>query len=202
MNTSEVAVLLKGDVLHRKSRRWAVAALIALLITLPAIIFIKPLWYQLITLGSGAFMLAAAAWALVMAAGPVAALVCAIVALFLRVEAGFAPRSRVRRFGDVLAIGGGLLISFTPAIAALYPPVKAVLTGYIAFRGLGQQYPLAGDPHGFWQAVASWLMGATVLATLATLYWRAKWHQCASSKAARCAETSPPEAESVVERAA
>ncbi|MBS1209189.1 MAG: hypothetical protein H6R19_1587 [Proteobacteria bacterium] len=180
MHTSEVpvdsvAVVLRGDALHRKARRWSLVAFLALAITLPGILFIKPLWAWLITLGSGSFMLAAAGWGLIMAAGPVTALVCALVALFLRVEAGFAPRSRHRRFGDVLAISGGLLVSFTPALAALIPPVKAILTGYIAFRGQGQQYPQVSDPYGFWQAVAYWFMGAATLALLAGLYWRTKW---------------------------
>jgi hypothetical protein len=180
MNPSEkpadsIAVILRGDALHRKARRWSLIAICALLFTLPAIVFFRPLWEWLITLGSGAFALAASVWGLVMAIGPVTALVCALTALFLRVEASFAPRSRRRRFGDTLAICGGLAVSFTPALAALYPPVKALLTGYIAFRGLGQQYPLASDPYGFWQAVAYWFMGSATLALFAGLYWRAKW---------------------------
>ena len=52
---------LPGEALHRRARRWALAALIAVVVTLPCIIFIKPLWSQLITLGSGTFMLAAGA---------------------------------------------------------------------------------------------------------------------------------------------
>ncbi|GAB2880907.1 hypothetical protein GCM10027046_06360 [Uliginosibacterium flavum] len=180
MNPSEtpvdsVAVILRGDALHRRARRWSLIAVTALLLTLPAIIFFPRLWSWVITLGSGAFLLAGAAWGLLMAVGPVTALVCALVALFLRVEAGFAPRSRHRRFGDALAITGGLLVSFAPALAALYPPIKALLTGYIAFRGQGQQYSLLSDPYGFWQAVAYWLMGAATLALLAGFYWKAKW---------------------------
>lgn len=175
MKTPETSPALRGDSLHRKARRWALWALLALLCTLPAFVFIKPLWAELATFGTGAFMLAAAAWGLLVAAGPIAALVCAIVALFMRIEAVFAPRAPARRWGDVPAIGAGLLLTFAPALAALLPAFNALLSGYIAFRGVGQQYPLSEDPHGFWQAVASWIMGACVLATLATLYWRSRW---------------------------
>ena len=180
MNPSEtpvdsVAVILRGDALHRKARRWSLIALTALLLTLPAIIFFPRLWSWVITLGSGAFLLAGAAWGLLMAVGPVTALVCALVALFLRVEAGFAPRSRRRHFGDAMAITGGLLVSFAPALAALYPPIKALITGEISFRGPGQFYTRTEDFYGYWQAVAYWFMGAATLALFAGLYWKAKW---------------------------
>ena len=174
MNSPEASPLPRGEALHRRSRRWAFAALV---FALPCIAFIKPLWYQLITLGSGAFMLAAGLWGLVLAAGPVLMLVAALCALFLRVEAACAPRARRRPAGDALAIALALLLSFAPALAALYPPVHALLTGLIGFRGAAQQYPLADDPYGFWQAVVFWLMGAATLGFLAGAYWRAKWRQ-------------------------
>lgn len=177
MNALEETSLPRGELLHRKSRRWALIALLALLITLPCVVFMKPLWEQLIRLGSGAFMLAAAMWGLVLALGPVMLLVGALCALFLRVEAACAPRVRRRPAADVLSVVLALVLSFAPALAALYPPGKALLTGYIAFRGIAQQYPQGADPYGFWQAVAFWLMGAATLGFLASVYWRAKWRQ-------------------------
>lgn len=185
MNAPELLPALRGDLLHRKSRRWALIALLALLLTLPCVLFIQPLWALLVTLGSGSFMLAAGLWGLILAGGPILFLVAGLTALFLRVEARFAPRSQQRPFGDALAICLALILSFIPALAALYPPLKALLTGFIGFRGLGQQYPLAADPYGFWQAVAFWLMGAASLAFLAGLYWRSKW------RARHTASTTP-----------
>ncbi|MDO6387538.1 MULTISPECIES: hypothetical protein [unclassified Uliginosibacterium] len=186
MTDTALPISLRGDLLLRKSRRWGLFALLALLLTLPCVLFMKPLWSFLITLGSGSFMLMAGLWGLILAAGPLAFLACGLAALFLRVEARFAPRSRQQPFSDTLAISFALLLSFLPALAALYPPVKAILTGYIGFRGLGQQYPLASDPYGFWQAVAFWFMGAATLAFLAGLYWRGKWraHRTATTTAA------------------
>lgn len=173
--TSPDRNLPRGDLLLRKSRRWALIALAALLLTLPCLAFLPALWAWFVTLGSASFMLSAGLWGLVLAAGPLLFLVAALCALFLRVEAGFAPRSKPSPGGDRLAVGVALIISFVPALLALYPPLHALTTGFIAFRGPGQQYPLATDPYGFWQALAFWLMGAATLAILAGVYWRAKW---------------------------
>lgn len=175
MNATDVSIPLHGDVLLRKSRRWTLIALISLLLTLPCILFIKPLWAFLVTLGTSSFMIVAGLWGLILAAGPLLFLVAALCALFLRVEAGFAPRSKPQPAGDRAAVVLALFISFLPALIALYPPIKAMMTGFIGFRGLGQQYPLASDPYGFWQAVAFWFMGSASLAILAGVYWRAKW---------------------------
>lgn len=175
MNPPAISLLLRGDQLLRKSRRWALIALISLLLTLPCIIFVKPLWAFLVTLGTGSFMIVAGIWGLILAAGPLLFLVAALCALFLRVEAGFAPCSTPRPNRDRAVIALALFISFVPALVALYPPIKALMTGLIGFRGLGQQYPLASDPYGFWQAVAFWFMGSASLAILASVYWRAKW---------------------------
>lgn len=166
---------LRGDLLLRKSRRWALLALAALALTLPCLIFMQPLWAWLATLGSGSFMLLAGLWGIVLAAGPLVVVVGALCALFLRVEASFAPRRSHTPGTDRAIIALAVLVSLLPALAALYPPIKAILTGFIGFRGIGQQYPLASDPYGFWQAVAFWFMGAASLALLAGVYWRAKW---------------------------
>lgn len=184
MNASDALQVPRGDLLLRKSRRWALVALISILITMPCIAFIKPLWTWLATLGTGSFMIAAGVWGLILAAGPILFLVGALCALFLRVEAGFAPRSRPRPASDRAAITAALFVSFLPALTALYPPIHALLTGFIGFRGLGQQYPLASDPYGFWQAVAFWFMGAATLAILAGVYWRAKWRSRKAHSAA------------------
>lgn len=185
MQATDTPIPLRGDLLLRKSRRWALIALCALLITLPCVLFMKPLWALLVTLGSGSFMLMAALWGLVLAGGPVLFLVAGLTALFLRVEARFAPRHQPRPVSDALATTLALVLSFIPALAALYPPIKALLTGFIGFRGLGQHYPLAADPYGFWQAVAFWLMGAASLALLAGFYWRSRWRMHKQTGSAR-----------------
>lgn len=171
-----------GDRFCRKARRWARVALVALLITLPCVIFMKTLWNSLITLGPTSFWLAASVWGLVLAAGPVLFVVGVLTALFLRMEAVVSPRTLRHPIRDVLVTATALIVSLVPSVAALYPPVKALLTGTIGFRGLGQQYPLASDPYGFWQAVAFWFMGAFTLAFLAFVYWRGKCRQHASHK--------------------
>ncbi|MDQ7990602.1 MAG: hypothetical protein REI09_13285 [Candidatus Dactylopiibacterium sp.] len=177
MTPTEASPSARGDRLARKSRRWAGVALAAFVVTLPCVLFIQPLWAWLVTLGPGSFMLVAGVWGLILAAGPLLLLAGMLCALFLRVEAAFTPRTRATPRTDRAIIALACVVSLLPALAALYTPVKALLTGFIGFRGLGQQYPLSSDPYGYWQAVAFWLMGAASLAVLAGVYWRAKWRQ-------------------------
>lgn len=169
--------LVRGDMLHRKSLRWGIIALLGLLVALPCVFFARSILMKMATLGTGGFMIAAAVWALLVAAGPLTFIFGGLTALFLRMEAAVALRSRQQRFGDALVTFVTLLITFAPALAALIPPVHALFTHTIGFRGLGQQYPQAIDPYGYWQAVGFWFMGAATLAFLAVVYWRWKWRQ-------------------------
>ena len=155
---------LRGEMLHRRAHRAMRWALLALLLSLPAFLYIEPLWQRIAAMGAPALLFSSLLLGMTLAAGPVAALACSLYALYLRVEARFAPRERARPIADVLALTAGLIVSFLPALAALYPPIKALLTGYIAFRGLGQQYQLDADPLGFWKAVFFWFIGAITLA--------------------------------------
>lgn len=167
-----------GDMLHRKSRRWALIALLALIITLPCALWARSLFARIGGWDMGAaYMLVSGLWALVLAAGPLVVVVCALVALFLRMEASVRPRTGRHPLGDGVILAGTVLVTLAPALVALYPPVHALVVHTIGFRGLGQQYPLATDPYGFWQAVAFWFMGAASLAFLAGVYWRWKWRQ-------------------------
>ncbi|WP_157288324.1 hypothetical protein [Uliginosibacterium gangwonense] len=162
--------------LKRKAGRWALGVIAALLPTIPCFVYFLPLWNKLIALGTLPFMFAALGLGLVLSVGPVAVVVCSLVALFLRIEACYVEGALPKRTVlDCVAIATGMLVTFAPALAALYVPVKAILTGYIAFRGPGQQYPMQADPYGFWQAVGFWLMGVATLAFLAGVYWRSRW---------------------------
>lgn len=175
--TNATPAALRGELLHCRAHRAMRWALLALLLSLPAFLFIEPLWQRIAAMGAPALLFSSLLLGMTLAAGPVAALACSLYALYLRVEARFAPRERSRPLGDALALGAGLVVSFLPALAALYPPIKALFTGYIAFRGLGQQYPLDVDPLGFWKAVFFWFIGAATLAGLAIAYWRSHWQK-------------------------
>lgn len=172
--------------LQKKARNWIFVALIALFVTLPTFYFVEPIFFWIVGLNGLDFGVLSITLGLAMALGPVAAVVGLLMALFWRVEACFTPDQLGRTLTDRMSIGVGLLVSFVPAIVALYPPIKAILTGYIGFRGPGQQYFRAEDPYGFWQATAFWMMGAATLAILAGLYWRAKM---------RGAKKTPPPAQ-------
>lgn len=162
------------QLLQLKSRRWAWIMIAALIPTLPCFVFIAQIWRGIVSLGTLPFMFAALGLGLLLAVGPVAVIVSGLASLFLRVEACFAEPHTERSSADKLTITIATFVSFVPAIAALYVPVKAILTGSIAFRGPGQLYSLATDPYGYWQAVTFWLMGAASLAFLAARYWYSK----------------------------
>ena len=162
-------------VLQRKARRWAFAGLLALIITTPIFYFIQPIFRWVASLEGGGFMLAALGLGLGIAAGPLAAATGLLMSLFWRVESCFAERGDVLSVMDRIFIGLGGITSLLPALAALFPPGKALVTGFIGFRGPGQQYFRLEDPYGYWQAVAFWLMGAVTLGIIAAIYWRAKW---------------------------
>lgn len=161
--------------LQRKASRWMSVGGASLILTTALFFFIQPIFQWIARLGGASFLAAALALGLAMAAGPIATVACGLMALFLRVEVCFAPQTATWRMSDRLSVGAGLLVSFAPALAALYPPIRAILSGYIGFRGPGQQYYRLTDPYGFWQATAFWMMGAVSLAIVASIYWRAKW---------------------------
>lgn len=172
--------------LQKKARNWTFVALAALLVTLPTFYFIEPIFFWIARLNGLDFGVLSLTLSLAMALGPVITLVGVLTALFLRVEACFTPEQVDRTLVDRFSITAGILVSFAPAVVALYPPIKAILTGYIGFRGPGQQYFRVEDPYGFWQATAFWIMGAATLAILAGVYWRAKM---------RASKKTPPPAQ-------
>lgn len=174
----------KKEQLELKSKRWAMLALAALIPTVPCFAFIAPIWQFVVSLGTVAFMFAALGLGLLLAAGPVAVVVCCLTALFLRVESCFTEAKVSRSKLDWLIISIGMLVSFAPAMGILVVPIRAILTGYIAFRGPGQQYAIGEDPYGFWQAVSFWLMGAASLAFLSAVYWRSRFLRRAHQKEA------------------
>ena len=155
MNSPEASPLPRGELLHRRSRRWAFAALV---FALSGLVFVKPLWLQLITLGSGAFMLALGLWGLVLCIG---LLLCPAIALYLRVEAIFTPRLRARRLGDALALACAVPLSFLPGLAAALRPLLALPT--------------------LSPARAGWLAAGLLLTVLVARYWWARWHSKAGA---------------------
>jgi len=164
-----------SSALHAQAKRWIAYALLALVPTLLSFAFLLPIWRWLMSLGTATFMVASLALGLVLAAGPVAVAVFGLGALFLRIEACIRTPDVSLKLLDKLIIAMGILVSLAPAVGTLYVPINAILSGYIAFRGPGQQYALVSDPYGFWQAVGFWFMGAATLAFLAVTYWRSRF---------------------------
>lgn len=160
---------------RNKATLWLLVAALGTLVTAALVYFIRPLFHSIAQLEDAGFLLASLVVGLGLALGPLAAVVGMLVFLFQRVEACLALPRGSWAASDRAIVACAVLVSLAPSLAALYPPTQALLSGYIGFRGPGQQYLRAEDPYGFWQAVAFWLMGAATLAVIAGVYWRAKW---------------------------
>lgn len=153
------ASLLRGDSLRLRARRWAWIALAGWLPALLCLAFFKPLWAALASLAPLPFMAAAALAVLLLIVAPLLGLGAGFAAIFLHVEAICAPRAQQHPLRDRLILALGLLVSFTPAVAAAAPAVHALLQA----------------PGHSWTTPLLWLLAALVLAALAAGYWRAKW---------------------------
>ncbi|THF67467.1 hypothetical protein E6C76_03630 [Pseudothauera nasutitermitis] len=160
------------------ARRLAAYALIALLFGVAgsAWIFIRlpEIWARVMPLEGATFMFAATALGAVMAVLPVIAAAGFILALWYGVESVYRPRSTETPLTDRVIVGLGLLIWFTPALAAVASAAIALASGRVHFVRPPRDYFLATDPTAFWQGVGFWLIMAGLLAFLAWRYWRGK----------------------------
>ncbi|MFT4173697.1 MAG: hypothetical protein QM639_14130 [Rhodocyclaceae bacterium] len=166
---------LPGDHLIRKTRRSLIYALLCLLVSAPVYIWLGPVWRQILPLGGFAFVLMSMLFGLALVIGPLGGLFFGLVALFMRVEARFAPRAAPVVGKDRGAVALGMLVTVLPTLAACYPPIKAIIDGSIRYKIPAGQVARAIDPLGFWQGVAFWFMGAAALAVLVGVYWRSRF---------------------------
>ncbi|MFA9438330.1 hypothetical protein ACDA63_01680 [Uliginosibacterium sp. sgz301328] len=168
---------LPGDHLIRKTRRSLLYALLCLLISAPVYIWMGRIWWQIAQLGGFMFVGASMLFGLGMVIGPLGGLFFGLVALFMRVESRFAPRATPLARADSVAVPLGWLATLLPALAACYPPIKALIDGSIRYKFPAGQVARSVDPLGYWQGVAFWFMGAAALAVLAGVYWRSRYRK-------------------------
>lgn len=173
---------LPGDLMQGRARTALLMALAASAASLPVYVWVGPLWRSTEQLQGSAFIWASFGFGLLLVIGPVLAIAGFLTALFMRVESCFVQRNRTRRT-DKPVIALSLFVTLLPALAACYPPIKALFTGSIRYKFPKVDVAYAFDPLGYWQGIAFWFMGAAALAWLAFVYWRSRWrkHQALSA---------------------
>lgn len=161
-----------------RARRKALFGLLVGLVALPAswLLFsqLERLWPEIVRMEGIAFMAAATLLGGAMAVGPLAAAIGLLLAIWFGVDSVYKPRSRPSPLLDRMIVGAGLLVWFTPALAAFAMIGQALASGRIHFVRPPRDYFLATDPIAFWQGVGFWLIMGGLFAFLAWRYWRGK----------------------------
>ena len=161
-----------------RARRKALFGLLVGLVALPAswLLFsqLERLWPEIVRMEGIAFMAAATLLGGAMAVGPLAAAIGLLLAIWFGVDSVYKPRSRPSPLLDRMIVGAGLLVWFTPALAAFAIIGQALASGRIHFVRPPRDYFLATDPIAFWQGVGFWLIIAGLAGFLAWRYWQPK----------------------------
>lgn len=161
-----------------RARRKALFGLLVGLVALPAswLLFsqLERLWPEIVRMEGVAFMAAATLLGGAMAVGPLAAAIGLLLAIWFGVDSVYKPRSKPSPLLDRVIVGAGLLVWFTPALAAFAMIGQALASGRIHFVRPPRDYFLATDPIAFWQGVGFWLIMGGLFAFLAWRYWRGK----------------------------
>lgn len=161
-----------------RARRKALFSLLVGLVALPAswLLFsqLERLWPEIVRMEGIAFMAAATLLGGAMAIGPLAAAIGLLLAIWFGVDSVYKPRSKPSPLLDRVIVGAGLLVWFTPALAAFAMIGQALASGRIHFVRPPRDYFLATDPIAFWQGVGFWLIMGGLFAFLAWRYWRGK----------------------------
>ena len=161
-----------------RARRKALFGLLVGLVALPAswLLFsqLERLWPEIVRMEGITFMAAATLLGGAMAVGPLAAAIGLLLAIWFGVDSVYKPRSRPSPLLDRMIVGAGLLVWFTPALAAFAIIGQALASGRIHFVRPPRDYFLATDPIAFWQGVGFWLIMGGLFAFLAWRYWRGK----------------------------
>lgn len=161
-----------------RARRKALFSLLVGLVALPAswLLFsqLERLWPEIVRMEGIAFMAAATLLGGAMAIGPLATAIGLLLAIWFGVDSVYKPRSKPSPLLDRVIVGAGLLVWFTPALAAFAMIGQALASGRIHFVRPPRDYFLATDPIAFWQGVGFWLIMGGLFAFLAWRYWRGK----------------------------
>lgn len=172
--TPHAAAFLPGDL----ARRRALFSLLISLVALPAswLLFsqLERLWPEIVRMEGLTFMAAATLLGGAMAIGPLTAAIAFVLAIWFGVDSVYKPRRAASPLLDRAIVATGLVVWFTPALAALVVVAQALASGRIHFVRPPRDYFLATDPIAFWQGVGFWLIMGGLFAFLAWRYWQGK----------------------------
>lgn len=172
--TPHAAAFLPGDL----ARRRALFSLLISLVALPAswLLFsqLERLWPEIVRMEGLTFMAAATLLGGAMAIGPLTAAIAFVLAIWFGVDSVYKPRRAASTLLDRAIVATGLVVWFTPALAALVVVAQALASGRIHFVRPPRDYFLATDPIAFWQGVGFWLIMGGLFAFLAWRYWQGK----------------------------
>lgn len=163
-----------GDRLRRRAGLWTLTSLGAAALAILLFRELADLWMRIAHLEGLAFLSSATLLGGALAVIPLLALVGLLLAVWNGVESVFQPRSRPTPTLDNLIVAAGMLVWFSPALAALGAGVLAIATGRIHFSRPPRDYFLATDPIAFWQGVGFWGIVAASLGYVAWRYWQGK----------------------------
>lgn len=164
-----------GDFARRRARFTSVVFLALLAGSIWIFAGSEQIWFKILPLEGGIFLIASAIFGTVMASLPVLAVVFLLLSVWYGVESVFRPRSQATPTVDKLIIAAGLLVWFSPALALVAGALRAVITGSVAFTRPQRVYMLETDPIAFWQSIGFFMIVAAALAYPAYAYWRAKF---------------------------
>ncbi|MDO9597856.1 MAG: hypothetical protein Q7J47_09060 [Azoarcus sp.] len=165
---------LAGDTARRRASISLILSLMATPVSIWLFTNIEPLWTRILALEGSAFMLGATALGGVLAVAPLVAGIGFLLAIWFGVESVYLPRQHRSPLIDKCIIGSGLLVWFSPVLAALGSAARGLFEGRVHFVRPPRDYFLATDPIAFWQGIGFWLIMAALFGFLAWRYWRNK----------------------------
>lgn len=166
-----------GDFARRRARFVLLMFMVLLPISIWLFARLEQIWFLVLPLQGGVFLIAAALLGTVLAVTPIATLVFLLMAVWYGVESITLERSRSTPLLDRVIIGVGLVTWFAPALAIASKALSAILAGSISFTRPQREYLLASDPIAFWQSIGFLLIVAAALAYPSWHYWRGKFAQ-------------------------
>lgn len=165
---------LAGDTARRRASICLILSLMATPVSIWLFTNLEPLWIRILALEGSLFLLGATALGAALAVAPLVAAIGFLLAIWFGVDSVYLPRRRRSPLVDKCIIGGGLLVWFSPVLAALGSAARGLIEGRVHFVRPPRDYFLATDPIAFWQGIGFWLIMAVLFGFLAWRYWRNK----------------------------
>ena len=171
-HSSPASTELPGDLARRRARLGLLAFIAALPISWWLFSNLEPIWDRIMPLEGLPFMAGATLLGASLAIAPLVAGIGFFLAIWFGVDSVYLPRRTTSAALDKPIVAVGLLVWFSPVLAAIAAAGRGLYEGRIHFVRPPRDYFLATDPIAFWQGVGFWLIMAVLFGFLAWRYWR------------------------------